>query len=428
MPLQEDINKSFGTSNYFDNKDQMRNEINDFIRNQRGKNSAQNAIARNLRRGLRARIGTAENNATGELVKTAKLLGIDDPLAGGGLGMEAGQARKFAEFTLNRNFEEERRKNQELEARTKGIPVAGQQNAGAQPVIGANSVLRPEAVASAQQAQNQPQAQANPTIPDWANDVANDKTFPKGFFDDPKNLARIQGKSRAEVADMLNKARVARFMSGATKRGDTLRNEEYAKEAAALGKRMFDQQIEFNSQVEGIVKSKIDNARNRIYAEPFQTSSGLVVENLGEADINQLRDAEEIAVAINRMSNSKAVSQRIEKLQPIIDEWNNTKFNRSKDQLNNSDVLYRFEMQDGQVVVRPNNLTYQKSEYENLVDLEKQSKNYKSKLQMDARNQVISEAQVKQQREAQLTQQREQYRQQSIEQQRMIDAAYALFP
>lgn len=426
MSLQEDINKSFGTSNYFDNKDQMRNEINDFIRNQRGINSARNAISRNLRRGLRARIGTAESNATGDLVKTAKSLGIDNPLAGGGLGMEAGRARKFAEFTLNKNFEEEQKKKQELEARTRGIPVAGQQNAGVQPAVGANSVLAPEATATAIVEQGQQKSFL--TKPDWAKDVEGDKTFPKGFFDDKLNLVKIQGKSRAEVADMLNKARVARFMSDATKRGDTLRNEEYAKEAAALGKRMFDQQIEFNSQVEGIVKSKIDNARNRIYAEPFQTSSGLVVENLGKADIDQLRSAEETAGILNRMSNSKAVSQRIEKLQPFIDQANNTIFNRSEDQLKNSDVLYRFEMQDGQVVVRPNNLTYQKSEYENLIDLERQSKDYQSKLQMDARNQVISEMQAKQQREAQLMQQREQYRQQGIQQQRMIDAAYALFP
>lgn len=498
MPLQEDINKSFGTSNYFDNKDQMRNEINDFIRNQRGKNSAQNAIARNLRRGLRARIGTAENNATGELVKTAKLLGIDDPLAGGGLGMEAGQARKFAEFTLNRNFEEERRKNQELEARTKGIPVAGQQNAGAQPVIGANSVLRPETVANAQQGQQK----SILTKPDWAKDVENDRTFPKGFFDDAANLARIQGMSRAEVADMLNKARVARFMSGATARGNALKEEELTKSRLAEYDQIVQRQNEFNSQVDSKVNDALNQAGKSLVKKSIKLPDGGFVSGLSEADLQSIRNAQEIAKAMNndnlnarfaqdianenlmsaergilatgelppsdfyidskglqksrdqeRQALVKKLNQELsmqargfespsanyysmtteEKLADFQRRNNESKSNQALDvfdplgKKNKSDIPYQYVYKDGIVSVVPNK-KYKSTEYKTYQNLSEQSGKYNSPLRTNARNQVISEAQAKQQREAQLTQQREQYRQQSIEQQRMIDAAYALFP
>jgi len=224
MALQEFIDQSWNTDsgNYFENKRQYQQAVNDEVARQRNINTAKKAITRNLKKGLRAKIGTAENAATGNLVRMAKELGITDPFAGAGLNQEAGDAREKAAFTLNENFLRAKRQEEELRNRTGNAPAAGQQNAGAQPVIGANSVLRPEAVANSQQGQQKPVL----TKPDWAKDVENDKTFPKGFFDDAANLARIQGKSRAEVSDMLNKARVARFMSGITSEAARAKAEE----------------------------------------------------------------------------------------------------------------------------------------------------------------------------------------------------------
>lgn len=221
MALQEFIDQSWNTDsgNYFENKRQYQQAVNDEVARQRNINTAKKAIARNLKKGLRAKIGTAENAATGSLVKMAKDLGITDPFAGAGLNQEVGDAREKAAFTLNENFLRAKRQEEELRKRTGGA----QNQAGANPQ---GNQQGGAAVSNAQQTQNQPQAQANPTIPDWANDVANDKTFPKGFFDDPKNLATIQGKSRAEVADMLNKARVARFMNGITTEAARARTEE----------------------------------------------------------------------------------------------------------------------------------------------------------------------------------------------------------
>lgn len=255
MALQEFIDQSWNadSGNYFENKRQYQQAVNDEVARQRNINTAKKAIARNLKKGLRAKIGTAENAATGSLVKMAKDLGIADPLAGAGLNQEVGDAREKAAFTLNENFLRAKRQEEELRKRTGNAPAAGQQNAGAQPVIGANSVLRPETVANAQQGQQKSVL----TKPDWAKDVENDRTFPKGFFDDKANLARIQGMSRAEVADMLNKARVARFMNGITSEAAKARAEEVNALKAS-------QDVANKNQLTPDLRSRLD----AIYANP----------------------------------------------------------------------------------------------------------------------------------------------------------------
>lgn len=84
MAIQQDPSKSFGSTSYFQNKDEQRRVVNDMRREQRNKRIAQQGLTRNIKRAIRK----GENpNA---YIDAAKQMGLD-PLGGGGLGPEAAQ-------------------------------------------------------------------------------------------------------------------------------------------------------------------------------------------------------------------------------------------------------------------------------------------------------------------------------------------------
>ena len=53
MAIQQDPSKSFGSTSYFQNKDEQRRVVNDMRREQRNKRIAQQGLTRNIKRAIR---------------------------------------------------------------------------------------------------------------------------------------------------------------------------------------------------------------------------------------------------------------------------------------------------------------------------------------------------------------------------------------
>lgn len=202
MALQQDSTKSFGSTSYFQNKDDERKAVNSIRQEERQKRIATQLLRRNMKKAMRR--GEDGSN----YIQSAKLAGLD-VFTRTGLGEEASQAMDRARFTANENFNAAAQAKAQLET---GLGNKQNQAAGAIPPQAQSQANAGQTPAMANALPNK---SAKPTAPDWAKDVADDKTFPKGFFENEKNLQKIQGKSRAEVYDMLRKAEAARFMSGA---------------------------------------------------------------------------------------------------------------------------------------------------------------------------------------------------------------------
>lgn len=409
MALQEDPTKSFGSTSYFRNKDDERKAVNAVRQEERQKRIATQLLRRNMKKAMR------KGEDGGRFIQSAKAAELDI-FGRTGLGEEASQAMARARFDVNQNFDAAAKAKAQLEAGVgpDGKPVL---DANGKPVVGqqiAPQQTTPQQVgnvASAQPAVSNTQPQnktPKPTAPDWARDVENDRTFGKGFFDDPANLARIQGMTRAEAYDMLRKEQAAKFMAGATARGETLKNKEIAEDAAVLGKAMFDQQIKFNNEVDSKVNETIAEAGKSLVKKSIKLPDGTFVDGLSTTDLNALRDAKEIASIVNNIDTTDKGGLTPEYVNNLITGL----------QERNTNPFFTYENVKGKAkIVKAGDtngkLSSYKSEervaYDNLV---KQGNNYNSPLRTNARNQVVTEAKAKEQRANELRLKQEQYRQQ----------------
>jgi hypothetical protein len=103
--IQQDPSKSFGSTSYFQNKDEQRRVVNDMRRQERNQRIAQQGLTRNIKKAIRK----GENPQA--YIDAAKKMGLD-PLGGGGLGPEAGQRDAALRAKAAAGFEEIKKQRQ----------------------------------------------------------------------------------------------------------------------------------------------------------------------------------------------------------------------------------------------------------------------------------------------------------------------------
>lgn len=260
MALQEDPTKTFGSTSYFKNKDDQRKAVNETRQTERQKRIATQLLRRNMKKSMRA------GGDGGNFMQTAKLNNLDI-FGSNGLGEEAGAAMARARYDVNQNFE--------TATKAKAQRDAGMGNAGQTPAINTGATTP---TASTPQTGVVPPANVTPpppvsgqattqtadskpvlTRPDWADEVANDRTF-KDINNKPIDLARFQGKTRAEAYDILRKEQAANFMSKFNNAGKDLAASE-KEYLATLEKQNFADQ---NSGMDAQTVANL----NAVFADP----------------------------------------------------------------------------------------------------------------------------------------------------------------
>ena len=271
MALQEDPTKTFGSTSYFKNKDDQRKAVNETRQAERQKRIATQLLRRNMKKSMRA------GGDGGNFMQAAKL-GKLDIFGSNGLGEEAGAAMARARYDVDQNFQ--------TAAKAKAQRDAGMGNAGQTPAINTGATTQtgstpqtgvvlpsdttPPPPVSSQVTTQPTGSQSVLTRPDWADEVKNDRTFKDVDFNSPSDLARFQGKTRAEAYDMLIKEQAASFMSGASKAGKQLAASE-KEYLASLEKQ------DFADQDSGIDAQTVANL-NAVFADPEKFNREQIAE------------------------------------------------------------------------------------------------------------------------------------------------------
>jgi hypothetical protein len=431
MSLQQDPSKSFGSSSYFKNKDQQRQQVNVMRQSERQKRITTQLLRRNMKQAMR------RGEDGGRFIQAAEAADLDI-FGRTGLGEEASVAMERARYDADQNFNAASRAKAQQDSKTKGSNIkpdektnpadgktAGTVDGGTATPAGDTAI--PEATKPATGIP----FKSTLSRPDWADDVKNDRTFRGVNFDDPGTLAKIQGKTRGEVYDMLRKAQATRFMAGANEEGDKLRNKLRDKE---LNNQATARAADFYTK-QGQVDSKVESALNDAQ-KALASKDGV----LSKGDYNSFRDALEIADSIKPDDknllpiigalNTKMLEQGFPS--PDASYYSMTTEEKYADfqkrsamgsSTKGTDVPYNYVIVDGKVAVK-RNPEYVSKEYKVFEELNKQSKDYNSPLLTNARNQVITEAETKKQRLNELALEGEKYRAQRREslQQRSVNA------
>ena len=423
MSLQQDPSKSFGSSSYFKNKDQQRQQVNAMRQSERQKRITTQLLRRNMKQAMR------RGEDGGRFIQAADAADLDI-FGRTGLGEEASVAMERARYDVDQNFNAaQRAKAQQDNKLGKGnvkpdsatkptddkttpstdgktTPSTDGKTTPATGTAATPETTTPPAVGS-----NKPVL----TRPDWADDVKNDSTFRDVNFNDPAILAKIQGKTRGEVYDMLRKAQAARFMAEKTNEGIELKNKEVAKESAALGQQMVRGQMEFNKQVDSKVQSALNDAEQPL---------GFFNKRSNQLDNDRFFEAREIAKSLkpdqkivdvfnNKLSEQGFPSPDANYYSMTTEEqYADFKRRSAMDSSEQVDKTpYKYKIVEGKVVVDRDPF-YQSKESKVFEELQTQSKDYNSPLQTNARDQVLAEAAAKKQRLNELALQRETYREQ----------------
>ena len=215
MAIQQDPSKSFGSTSYFQNKDEQRRVVNDMRREQRNKRIAQQGLTRNIKRAIRK----GENpNA---YIDAAKQMGLD-PLGGGGLGPEAAQRDAALRAKAASLFEEasQLRKKSDSTVNKQGVTTSSGGTVGKQGVatpsggiVSESPAINPANVDAASAQPAEPVATGvisnKPKEPEWfTGDVKKDTTF-NGV---DLTHSRFIGKTREEARQMIMSQKAANDM------------------------------------------------------------------------------------------------------------------------------------------------------------------------------------------------------------------------
>jgi len=199
MSLQQDPSKSFGSTSYFQNKDEQRRVVNDMRREQRNKRIAQQGLTRNIKRAIRK----GEN--PGAFINAAKEMSLD-PLGGGGFGPEAAQrdaalrakaAAGFEEVSQQRQKSDKafgnKKENIKKESSTSTVGSVGSSSASSSDTTEASNIEGVDAGVDSN-------VSNKPKEPEWfTGDVKKDTTFRGVDLTNP----RFIGKSREEARQMV---------------------------------------------------------------------------------------------------------------------------------------------------------------------------------------------------------------------------------
>jgi hypothetical protein len=276
MTLQQDPSKSFGSSSYFKNKDQQRQQVNAMRQSERQKRITTQLLRRNMKQAMR------RGEDGGRFIQAAEAADLDI-FGRTGLGEEASVAMERARYDADQNFNAAERAKFQRDARLgeagakpdgKTTPVTGEKTTPADgktaPVTGV--AIAPEATVPRATSKLSREGQIKALRPDWADEVKNDRTFKDLNFDDPLTLELIQGKSRGEVYDMLRKQQAAKLMAGFNERGKTL----------ALGEENILNQRKQAAEKEMKIKQGFENfAKDQEFAK---TPEGVMFDNLQKAN------------------------------------------------------------------------------------------------------------------------------------------------
>jgi hypothetical protein len=276
MSLQQDPSKSFGSSSYFKNKDQQRQQVNAMRQSERQKRITTQLLRRNMKQAMR------RGEDGGRFIQAAKAADLDI-FGRTGLGEEASVAMERARYDADQNFNAASRAKAQKDARLgasntkpgeKTNPADGTTTGAVDGKIASTSgtMAMPEPAVSRVNPKLSREQQIKSLRPDWADEVKNDRTFKDLNFEDPTTLELIQGKSRGEVYDMLRKQQAAKLMAGFDERGKTL----------ALGEENILSQRKQAAEKEMRIKQGFENfAKDQEFAK---TPGGVMFDNLQKAN------------------------------------------------------------------------------------------------------------------------------------------------
>ena len=432
MALQEDPTKTFGSTSYFKNKDDQRKAVNETRQTERQKRIATQLLRRNMKKSMRA------GGDGGNFMQTAKLNNLDI-FGSNGLGEEAGAAMARARYDVDQNFQAAAKAKAQRDAgmgnagQTPAINIGATTPAGSTPQTGvippANATSPPPV--SGQATTQTADSKSVSTRPDWADEVKNDRTF-KDVNNKPIDLARFQGKTRAEAYDILRKEQAASFMSGASEKGKEMKAQEAAQQEAAIKLAAEAQAKKEKGIFDKKVKDKVDAAIKN--AQRIFDSSGLLdVSGMSKADTDAYNSAlnttKLLNDRVNRTSNSSLDFAGITRTEfakrllpsqyngpefqtPSADYYSMSLDQQVADYQKRSNAYdsgvstttgtakqYEYEILDNgeiKVVLNPN---YKSKESETLQQLKSESQDPNSTLMKNTGNLVLAEAKAKKERE-----------------------------
>ena len=461
MALQEDPTKTFGSTSYFKNKDNQRKAVNETRQTERQKRIATQLLRRNMKKSMRA------GGDGGNFMQAAKL-GKLDIFGSNGLGEEAGAAMARARYDVDQNFK--------AAAKAKALEESKTGNAGQTPAINTGATTptgstpqtgvvtpanaTPPPPVSGQAATQPTDSKPVLTRPDWADEVANDRTFKDVDFNSPSDLARFQGKTRAEAYDMLRKDQAASFMSGASKKGESMIAYEKSQQEAAIKSAAEAQAKKEKGIFDKKVKEKVDTAIMDSAAFLDRDPDGGIL-GTSKADTESYNSALKTATIINNVANKlsdenfkfmgttrEKFLQKAAQNNSVSNEYQTPSadyysmsfeeqvadhFKRSKDyDSGNSPSTgrvkqYEFKLSDNGEIVVELNPNYKSKEAETYEQLKFESQGGASTLMKNTRDLVLAEDKAKQQRLDKLALDREQYQQQRIRDQQAKAAASTMF-
>jgi hypothetical protein len=270
MALQQDPSKSFGSTSYFQNKDEQRRVVNDMRREQRNKRIAQQGLTRNIKRAIRK----GENpNA---YIDAAKQMSLD-PLGGGGFGPEAAQrdaalrakaATGFEEVSQQRQKSDKavgnKKENIEEESPTSAVGSVGSSSASSSDTTEASNVEGVDAGVDSN-------VSNKPKEPEWfTGDVKKDTTFRGVDLTNP----RFIGKTREEARQMIMSQKAANDMRYFDSRGEAnakVRDDAYNQMISGVtAKANIDKKTQAVLDPTNIAKQKADFAASQARGEEYK--------------------------------------------------------------------------------------------------------------------------------------------------------------
>jgi hypothetical protein len=279
MAIQQDPSKSFGSTSYFQNKDEQRRVVNSMRREERNKRIAQQGLTRNIKRAIRK----GENpNA---YIDAAKQMGLD-PLGGGGFGPEAGQrdaalrakaAAGFEEVSQQRQKSDKavgnKKENIKKESSTSTVRSVGSSSAVGS--VGSSSAASSDTTEASNiegvDAGVDSNVSNKPKEPEWfTGDVKKDTTFRGVDLTNP----RFIGKTREEARQMIMSQKAAndmRYFDSRGKANAKVRDDAYNQMISGVtAKADIDKKTQAALDPTNIAKQKADFAASQARSEEYK--------------------------------------------------------------------------------------------------------------------------------------------------------------
>jgi hypothetical protein len=297
MAIQQDPSKSFGSTSYFQNKDEQRRVVNDMRREQRNKRIAQQGLTRNIKRAIRK----GEN--PGAFINAAKEMGLD-PLGGGGFGPEAAQRDAALRAKAAAGFEEvsQQRQKSDKAVGNKGGAINDKpittESGG---MVSSAPAINPANVDVTSAQTVEPVATGiisnKPKEPEWfTGDVKKDTTF-KGV---DLTETRFIGKSREEARQMVMSDKASKALRQFDVAGQALAQKE--KDAAFAQEK---QNIEAQGNIAREQVSQMDIDK--------KTQAALDPTNIA-------KQKADFAASQARSEEYKKVLERFDSIAPALDK------------------------------------------------------------------------------------------------------------